>query len=395
MVTIDNFIGFAKAGYEPLKEAFEQNFQEDNELGASVVVYKDGDLVASLHGGWFDEGEKTPWTDESVMCTMSAVKGPASICLHLLIDRGELELDQPVADVWPEFAQNGKGAITVRNVLTHQSGLPALPNAPIGCGYNWDVTIKAIEDHEPVIEPGVSPAYHGHTFGYLAGEIIRRRTGMMPGDFFTENISIPFDIDYELRWRERFVGRTSKFVPSFFPPPDQLHTLAPVVEAMVKGEDWRPKMGSLLFVYHDTCEDAWRRFENPAVFGHGSAKGLAKLYAILAQGGVFGGKRLMSEAAVARMQEECWHETELTTNGHWRYGLGLMQNTPGLFPCGDGGFGHPGNGGAIGFANPRLGLGFAYVMNRRHVTTSGMAEIGPRATRLATRTVEIAEEHMP
>ncbi|MEM8986731.1 MAG: serine hydrolase domain-containing protein [Pseudomonadota bacterium] len=392
---IDNFAGFTNAKFAPLKEAFIQNFQEDDELGASVVVYKGGEIVASLHGGWCDENKKTPWTEESVMCTMSAVKGPTSICLHLLIDRGELELNQPVADVWPEFAQNGKEAITIRNVLTHQSGLPALPDAPVGCGYNWGVTIKAIEDHAPVIEPGASPAYHGHTFGYLAGEIIRRQTGLMPGDFFTENIAMPFDVDYELRWRERFEGRTSRFVPSFFPPPDQMHTLAPVIEAMVKGDDWRPKMGSLLFVYYDTFQEPWRSFESPAVFGHGSAKGLAKLYAILAEGGALNGKRLISEAGVARMQEECWHETELTTNGHWRYGLGFMQDTPKLFPCGEGGFGHPGNGGAMGFANPRLGLSFAYVMNRRHIMNSGMAEIGPRATRLATKTLEIASDARP
>ena len=387
---VDNFTGFVTAEFEPLKEVFKQNFEEGGELGASVVVYKNGGLVADLHGGWADEEKKTPWSDQSVMCTMSAVKGPTSICLHLLIDRGELELDQPVADIWPEFAQNGKEAITVRNVLTHQAGLPSLPNAPLGCGYNWDATIKAIEEHELVIEPGASPAYHGHTFGYLAGEIIRRLSGLMPGDFFTKNIAEPFDIDYELRWRDRFDGRTSAFVPSFFPPPDQVHTLSPLVEAMVKGDDWRPKMGNLLFVYYDTSHDAWRRFENPAAFGHGSARGLAKLYAILAERGALNDRRLMSEAAVARMQQECWHETELTTNGHWRYGLGFMQDTPDLLPCGEGGFGHPGNGGAMGFANPGLGLAYAYVMNRRYISPKGMAECGPRSQRLAAKTLEIA-----
>ncbi len=395
MNRIDNFTGFTTAAFEPLKDAFLQNFQEDDELGASVVVYKDGKLAADLHGGWADEQKVTPWTEKSIACTMSAVKGPTAICLHLLIDQGKLALDQPVADLWPEFAQHGKGAITIRNVLTHQAGLPSLPNAPLGCGYNWDVIVKAIEDHELVMEPAKSPAYHAHTFGYLAGEIIRRQTGLMPGDFFSESIAKPFDIDYELRWRDHFEGRTSPLVPSFMPPPDQIHAFGPVFEAMIKSEDWRPKISNMLFPYFDISSDAWRRFENPAAFGHGSAKGLARLYAILAEGGALDGQRLMSETTVVRMQEECWNDTELTTNGQWRYGLGFMHNTSGLLPCGEGGFGHPGNGGAMGFANPRLGISYAYVMNRRHAAQEGMASCGPRAERLALKTLEIAGELNP
>ncbi|MEM8987630.1 MAG: serine hydrolase domain-containing protein [Pseudomonadota bacterium] len=391
---IDNFSGFADPAFEPLKEAFKQNFVEDKELGASVVVYKDGELVVDLHGGWTSEDKDTPWSEHSVMCTMSAVKGPTAICLHLLIDRGELELDQPVADIWPEFAKNGKGEITVRNVLTHQAGLPSLPNAPLGCAFNWEVIVKAIEDHEFVIAPG-DPAYHAHTFGYLAGEIIRRRTGLMPGDFFFQNIAEPFDVDYGLCWDDRFEGRTSDFTPPFMPPPEHYHTVSPVLESLIKSDDWRPKISNMLFPFFDTSHDTWRRFENPAAFGHGSARGLAKLYAILTEGGALGDRRLMSEAAVARMQEECWHETELTTNGLWRYGLGFMHDTPRLLPCGEGGFGHPGNGGAMGFANPKLGISFAYVMNHRHTAQDGMASCGPRAERLAGKTLEIAGELTP
>ncbi|MEM6680874.1 MAG: serine hydrolase domain-containing protein [Pseudomonadota bacterium] len=390
MDDIDNFSGFTTPDFAPLKDVFRYNFTDDEELGASLAVYKDGQLVASLSGGWGNPEKTVPWTQSAAICTMSAVKGPTSLCMHLLLDRGRLHLDQPVADVWPDFAKHGKEAITVGNVLTHQAGLPSLPDAPIGCAYNWEVIIKAFEDQAPLIEPGTTPAYHAHTYGYLAGEIIRRVTGLMPADYFAAEISGPFDIDYELKWRPKFQGRTYELIPSFMPPAEQLHHMSEYFESLFVGEDWKPKISRILLPHFDTSSAPWRTFENPAAFGHGSAKGLAKLYAILAGGGALGGQRLVSEAAVKRMQQQCWHEKEATTNGHWRYGYGFMQDVEGLMMCGPGGFGHPGNGGATGFANPDLGLSFGYVMNKRYVGTDGMANCGPRSARLSEKALEIA-----
>ena len=390
----ENYTGTTNDSFEPLQRTFEENFSEHNELGASVVVFQNGERVADLHAGWLDEEKETPWNKHSVACTMSAVKGPTSICLHLLMDQGHLRLDQPVADIWPEFAKKNKSSITVKDILTHRAGLPSLPSAPAGCAYNWDVIISAIEDHELIPEAIGVPAYHAHTFGYIAGEIIRRCSGMKPSDYFREQISEPFEIDYELRWRDQFFGRTADLAPPFIPPPRDVHSLAPLFEAMFCGDDWRPKLSYIFVPYLDTSHEAWRQAENPAAFGYGSAMGLSKLYAILAQGGELNGRRLLSENIVSKLSEEIWHGRELTTNGHWRYGLGFMQQTPNLMPCGPDGFGHPGNGGAMGFANPSLRLSFAYVMNRRHVSTEGMAACGPRALRLAETAIELASNQV-
>lgn len=388
---MDNFRGFTDEAFAPVKAAFEQNFAEHNELGASLVVYWRGQTVVDLHGGWANEERSAQWTERSVTCTMSAVKGPAALCVHILADRGALDLDQPVADVWPGFAQAGKDRITIEDVLTHRAGLPSLPDAPLGAAYNWDVMVKALEEQAPLTKSG-KPAYHAHTFGYLTGEIVRRVTGLMPADFFTREVALPFDVDYELVWREHHRGRTSDLVPSFMPAPHDVHTMSSTLEAIISGDDWRARISRILFPYFDSAFDAWRRYENPSAFGHGSARGFARLYAILAEGGALHGRRLLSTEAVERLEDTHWHERELTTNGHWRFGPGFMQETPGLLPCGERGFGHPGNGGAMGFANRGLRLGFGYVMNRRHLNTDGMAGCGPRAERLAAKVVEIASE---
>ncbi|MGV9776997.1 serine hydrolase domain-containing protein, partial [Streptosporangium sp. NPDC003464] len=177
--------GWADEGFGAVADAFSRNFAEHGELGAAVTVYVDGRKVVDLWGGIADERSGRPWEEDTVVPVFSCAKGVVSVCAHLLAQEGRLDLDAPVSRYWPEFAQRGKETITPRMVLGHRAGLPVLDRTPsFEEIVEWTPVVRAIEEQEPLWEPGAAHEYHGHVFGFLIGEVIRRITGLTPGAYF-------------------------------------------------------------------------------------------------------------------------------------------------------------------------------------------------------------------
>lgn len=187
--------GRVATGWERVADAFKRNFDEANELGAAVAVYAGSECVVDLWGGVADARSDVPWQRDTVVPVFSSTKGATAICAHMLVERGLLDLDAPVAQYWPEFGQAGKERIPVRWLLTHQAGLPFV-DADLGFEdlQAEAPVLRALEKQAPLWEPGTRFAYHAVTFGHLVGEVIRRVSGSRLADFFAEEVARPLGL---------------------------------------------------------------------------------------------------------------------------------------------------------------------------------------------------------
>jgi CubicO group peptidase (beta-lactamase class C family) len=324
--------GTVEPGVEPVYEVFERSFEKD-ELGAAVCVYVDGCKVVDLWGGWADADRTREWRRDTIACIYSATKGMTATCAHRLVDRGLLDVDEPVATYWPDFAQEGKDRITVRMVLSHQSGLPwTTATFPPEKLWDWETRTAALARSAPVWEPGTRCEYRGGTFGYLVGNVVNRIDGRALATYFYEEVAEPLGADVMIA-----LG------------PEHDHRCAEMVgrDDDVAGTDSR----------------RWRAAGDGAATGHATAAGLARVYAALARGGELDGVRLLrAETMEAAVREQALLHADGTADG---FGLGYQLReamSPGLL--GTQTFGHGGLGGSIGLADPTKRLGFGYVMNQ-------------------------------
>ena len=215
--------GECDAAFAAVGDAFAANFAAGLELGASLCVEVDGRTVVDVWGGWLDADRRRPWERDSIACVFSCTKGLAAIALLLLVDRGAVDLDAPVARYWPEFAAAGKDALPVRYLLTHEAGLSAI-GKPMAFGSlsDWDAMVDALAEQEPWWEPGTGHGYHGVTFGHLVGEVVRRVDGRTIGAFLREEVTAPLGVDCFLGLPEGEDARTATMVlapiegPTFF-----------------------------------------------------------------------------------------------------------------------------------------------------------------------------------
>lgn len=348
-------------------DAFADNFARGEEGGASFALAIDGRMVVDLWGGFRDIAQTKPWQENTICNAMSVGKAMAATGLHMLVDRGLVELDAPVARYWPEFAANGKEGLLVRWVLDHRSGLPFLTdNLWPGAMYDWEAMTQALAAQAPIWPPGTQPAYHIRTFGFLVGEIIRRVTGKRFGQFYRDEIAQPLGIDFHFGLDPAEFPRVAEFIarPEQAPQdPDSMFARA--------GRQWPVPL--------DYNADAFRRAEVPSSNGHGNGRATARFYSILANGGGFERKRVLSRAALDAARAEQYWAKEAVIGRNNRQALGFLLNSP-QFPIGPGqnSFGQSGMGGAMGFCDPDRGLALGYVMNKMH----GVSNIGPRIMRL-------------
>lgn len=359
--------GQIDARFAPVWDAFADNFARGEEGGASLAVMIDGKPVIDLWGGFRDIAQTQPWQENTICNGMSVGKAMAATCLHMLIDRGLVELDAPVARYWPEFAANGKEGLLVRWVLDHRSGLPFLTDDlwP-GAMYDWDAMTKALAAQAPIWPPGTQPAYHIRTFGFLVGEIVRRVSGKRFGQFFRDEIAAPLAIDYQFGLDPSEFSRCAEFIARAEPAPQDPNSMFARA-----GRQWPVPL--------DYNADAFRRAEIPSSNAHGNARAVARFYSILANGGSFEGHRVLSRAAVDIARAEQYWAKEAVIGRNNRQALGFLLNSP-QFPIGPGNnaFGQSGMGGAMGMCDPDRGLALGYVMNKMHAVSN----IGPRVMRL-------------
>lgn len=356
--------GHCDERFAAVRSAFEANFRERDELGAAVTVLVDGQPVADLWGGWADGARTRPWEQDTLVNVWSTTKGPVALCAHILVDRGLLDLDAPVAAYWPEFAAAGKEAVLVRHLLSHRAGLAGL-RAPHTLAelYDWELTTARLAATEPWWEPGTRSGYHALTYGFLVGEVIRRVSGLLPGEFLRQEVTGPLGIDFTVGLPEKEAARVAELV---VPKADraQQAALFARMEPVAVASLLNPPTGAAAA---NTPE--WREAEIPAANGHGTARAVAALYGILAGRGSFGGLRILSEEAAERVREGqggCRdlvlgagfaHETEIA--------LGVWLSGPDAsYGPNPRAVGHDGAGGSCGLADPENGIALGYVMNR-------------------------------
>ena len=370
--------------FEAVHREFERNFVERGEIGASVSLTVEGKTVVDLWGGVADPATGRPWKEDTITVVWSSTKGATAICAHILADRGELDINAPVAKYWPEFAAKGKEAIPVRMLLNHQAGLAAVRQPlPPGAFYDWDLMTSVLAAQEPFWVPGTQHGYHGLTFGYLVGEVVRRITGKSLGRFFKDEVADGLGLDFHIGLPE---ADEARIAPNILKPPPDPANLSPMelaVFANPTGPTFLMLANNGGYMLPGECDtQAAHAAEIPSAGGITNARGLAGLYAPLANGG----GRLVSEATVRRMSRvESASGVDATLLLPSRFALGFVKSVDNrhLAPessviLSDPAFGHVGMGGSIGFADPEARLSFGYAMTKH----GGGAALGERGQSL-------------
>ena len=374
--------GACDSRFAAVRDAFATNFSEEDEVGAAVCVQLAGRVVVDLWGGHVDAARSRPWRRDTLVNAYSVGKGVLAVLVANAVERGVIDYDASVADVWPEYAACGKEGTTLCMLLAHRGGMPALrQRLPDLAAYDWDVICDALAAQAPWWEPGTAHGYHVNTFGFLAGEVLRRATGRSVGAALAEMVAGPLDGDFyyglptaqHSRVAELCVPHTAVvsedhwrvvFPPSGDDEHDRMIWHAYFNPAVVSG------MGAI-----NTAD--WRRAVIPSTNGHGTARAVAAIYAAFMAGGP-GGKGWAGPGVRAEATRIHSDGDDRVLGRPSRFGLGfqLAQPTRPLGPSPNA-FGHYGYGGSLGFADPDAGVAFGYLMNR-----PGERWQTPRTTRL-------------
>lgn len=359
--------GYIAPGFEPVRDAFEENFAADKELGAGFAAFLDGEVIVDLTGGFADRKQEKAWSEQTIVPVYSTTKPIAALVLASVIDAVPAGYDTPVSDVWPEFAANGKEAVTIGDMVSHQAGLPGFIE-PIDPALWLDppACAAALADLSPLWEPGTAHGYHPLSWGYLIGEVVRRIDGRSLGTILREDIAGPSQVDFQ-------IGT---------PEPDH-HRVAEIMRPRALpdlGEINEPTRAAFLTKWSapDRGGAIWREIEIPSANGIGTAKAVAELYGIYAHGGELRGRRVVSETAFESLIESRVTGQDLVLPYITEFAAGVMRNNIGLYGPNPNTLCHSGWGGSLALGDPDRHLSAAYVMNRQ----SNSLQADPRATHL-------------
>jgi CubicO group peptidase (beta-lactamase class C family) len=354
--------GICDSRFAPVREAFAENFESGEEVGAAMAVTVDGEYVVDLWGGHADRERTQPWEENTIVNVWSCTKAMTALCAHMLVDRGELDVSEPIASYWPEFAANGKEGILVRHALSHQAGLAVFEGVAGRIDtIDWEWTVNNLANATPAWPAGTQLAYHALTFGTLVGEVVRRITGRTLGTFFREEVAEPLGADFQIGLPGSEHGRVA---PIMWP------------------DDWDgPDIGFI-----NTPEA--RSAEIPAGNGHGNARSLVRVMAALANGGELDGVRLLKRETLEAAITEQVYEMDGTIGHPYRRALGYILMSPELaegmgLPSAfykDSGptpriFGHDGMGGAQAFCDLDRKVAWSYTMNSMTGSEGGNARV--------------------
>jgi CubicO group peptidase (beta-lactamase class C family) len=365
--------------YRAVVDAFVENFEVEDEVGAACAIVLDGRAVVDVWGGWRDGARAKAWDAPTTVCMMSVAKGITAICFNMLIDRGLVDPNARVTDYWPEYGRNGKEKTRVRHFLDHTAAVPVLTTNPLwpGAMFDREAIVKALEEQEPLWEIGTKAAYHVHHQGFLLGEIMRRVTGKTVGPFLRTEVTTPLRAEYYIGgMTDEEQSLVAEVMPNMEAKlfaakdgPDQT-SLRALAFKQNPNEPWATTMN----------RREWRTVEVASGSGHGNARGVARIYGALGLGGDLDGVHLMSQAQIEAMITEQHHQIEALQDRPYHQALGLLLNTPEAVYMGPNMrcFVHHGIGGSIGFCDPDARLGFSYACNKMHAVGTN----GPRAARL-------------
>lgn len=379
--------GHVEEGWGKVADTFRANFDGNpGEVGAACCVYVGGRPVVDLWGGLADSETKRPWNEDTIALVASTTKGATAICAHMLVQRGELDVDAPVIRYWPEFEANGKEEIPVRWLLSHQAGLPAIDRPlTLAEAYAWDPVIRALEAQKPLWEPGTEHLYHSVTWGYLVGELVRRISGKSVGTFFADEVAGPLGLSAWIGLPEEQEQRLARI--EYAAPFTMEELSAGMIEisgldadtvtrwiSAVWGEDSVQARAEALGGAFDPStgyhlQRAYRAAEVPAANMISDARSVARMYAATVSD--VDGVRLLDPVTVERAtavqtDKTRMHgmppELNIPPDRSFYMSLGFWRACPPQPMVGPNSFGHPGSGGSIGFADPE-GVGFGYVPN--------------------------------
>ncbi|MFN3257766.1 MAG: serine hydrolase domain-containing protein [Ilumatobacter sp.] len=373
--------GHVATGYQAVADAFEQNFVEFPELGAGFALYADGELKVDVWAGVADKATGRPWDDRTLQLVFSTTKGAAAICVARLVEAGKLSYDDTVVRHWPEFAAAGKEHVTVRQIMSHQAGLP-YTDAVLSVEDLLAVgpVVEALAAQAPVWEPGTAHGYHALTYGWLVGELVRRVDGRTLGRYFADEVAGPLGLDFWIGLPESEEPRVSTLEPS--PPPTDPAELMLMMQVMGPGT-----MGFKALTMNGAMmalgpgdnpfnTRAVHATEMPAANGITNAASLARMYA--ATVGEVDGTRLIGDDTMRLVSAEAVNGTDLSLVAETRFGMGFMLHNELVPLLGPNAFGHAGAGGSLGQADPDTGVGYGYVMNQMLAGIAG----DPRTIRL-------------
>jgi len=348
--------------FEPLKQAFTELFNNPQERGAALCVQIGGQTVLDIWAGFADKDRRQDWAEDTLVNLFSCTKTFTAVCALQLVAEGKLDLDAPVARYWPEFAAAGKEHISLRQILCHRAGLPALRELlPSEVLYDWQTMCAALAAEAPWWMPGSAQGYAAITYGWLVGELIRRVDGRSAGQSIAARMARPLGLDFYLGTPEHEFSRIAhvarakgnlgdaaaqRLLKCMMTQPDALSTRA---------------FANPPSIMTSTNKPEWRRMEQPAANGHGNARTLASFFSALLD------DRLLPCELLAEMTREHSQGEDLTLLTQTCFGLGCLLDQPNLpnatYGAGSKAFGHPGAGGSIGFADPEYDLGFGFVCN--------------------------------
>jgi CubicO group peptidase (beta-lactamase class C family) len=368
--------GTVEPGFEPVVDAFAKNFTDRGDTGAACTVYLHGSPVVNVHAGEYQQG---PWTADTRSVLFSVSKGITTVCLLMAVETGHLALDEQVVTYWPEFAENGKGTLTVRQMLAHRAGLIA-PVEPLTLQdlQSWFPVTEALARQHPLWEPGSAHSYHALTFGWLAGEVLRRTTGLRPAAWLRQHINAPLGLGLSFGTdplTDLNFALQGEILPSA--PESTVEAPDPGMQARVMGMNGAMN-GTNLFATANTPD--LLGYESPAANLVGTAHDIARLYAATIS--EVDGVRLLKPDTVrdARLPQSTGAPFFGPDAGH-RWGTGFMLDSSARSMAGTGSFGHDGAGGQLGFAHPESGAALGYATIRPGGNPDDRAEAICRALR--------------
>ena len=354
--------GFAPARFAAVKDAFAASFDAGEELGARFTLVEAGETVLDLWAGHADRARSRAFDDKTLTPIFSTTKAIAALLIARLVDAGKLDYGQTVASVWPEFAQAGKGAITIEQVMSHQEGLSGFPD-PMepSAWFDWDAICAKLAAMAPLWPPGTASGYHPITFGYLAGELFRRVEGRTMGTALREDLAEPFGLDLWIGLPDSEFDRVAELQRPSALPNFGHHNAATTAAFLTP---WAQPGGQ--------GPDALRRLALPSATGQATALALARLMGALANDGWLDGEDILSPALIAEAARSRIRGQDLVLPFEMSWGAGFMRNEA-VHPWGpsDAAFGHSGWGGSCAFADPERKLGGAYVMNKQSTDLLG------------------------